>query len=252
MGEDQDISIPFASPAEKAAQAELAALLEASPIPKDELCDNLALYIRRQSLMDLLGLQELYKRILTVPGIIIEVGTRWGRNLATLMSLRGIYEPYNIHRRIVGFDTFAGFVKSGSQDGTAAVIRSGAFATVPGYKEYLERLLGVHERMSPIGHLRRFEVHQGDVVETVPRYLKAHPESVVALVYFDLDLYQPTRAVLETLAPRLVRGSILAFDEVGHPEFPGETRALIDSIGLQRYDVELIPGHPRPTLFTVK
>lgn len=186
-----------------------------------------------------------------VPGIIIEAGTRWGRKIATLMSLRGIYEPYNVHRKILGFDTFSGFVRVSSEDGTADVMQAGSFATVQGYREHLEKALATHEIESPLAHVRRFEIHDGDIAETMPRYLAAHPEVIVALVYFDLDLYQPTRSVLDAIAPRLVRGSVLAFDELGHPEFPGETLALTEVIGLQRYRSELIPGHPRPILFTV-
>jgi hypothetical protein len=37
-----------------------------------------------------------------------------------------------------------------------------------------------------------------------------------ALAYFDLDLYEPTRAVLEQIRPYLTKGSIVAFDEFAH------------------------------------
>jgi hypothetical protein len=246
-----DRSVPFSSSVEKSLRAEMVGLLKGSPIPSTELCENLALYMRRQTLMDVLALDAAYKRILTVPGIIIEAGTKWGRKTATLMSLRGIYEPYNLFRRIVAFDTFAGFPEVSPEDGHAPVVRPGALSTTEGYRAHLEHVLSVHEQESPIGHVRRFEVHEGDIAQTLPRYMAAHPEAVVALAYFDLDLYKPTRAALEAIAPRLVSGSVLAFDEINHPEFPGETRALTEVLGLQRYRAELLPGHPYPTIFTV-
>lgn len=34
----------------------------------------------------------------------MEFGVRWGQNLALFESFRGIYEPYNYNRKIVGFD----------------------------------------------------------------------------------------------------------------------------------------------------
>jgi len=246
-----DRSAPFSSSVEKSLRAEMVALLKGSPIPSTELCENLALYMRRQVLMDVLALNEAYQRILTVPGIIIEAGTKWGRKTATLMSLRGFYEPFNIYRRIVAFDTFAGFPDVSPEDGHAPVVRPGALATTQGYRAHLEQVLSVHEQESPIGHVRRFEIHEGDIAETLPRYMEAHPEAVVALAYFDLDLYKPTRAALEAIAPRLVCGSVLAFDEISHPEFPGETRALSEVLGLQRHRAELIRGHASPTIFTV-
>lgn len=242
---------PAASAQEKAIRTEMMALLKSSPIPESELCENLPLYIRRQTLMDVLALNEAYKRILTVPGVIIEAGTRWGRKLATLISLRGVYEPYNINRRIIGFDTFEGFLEIGAEDGDAPAVHRGAFTASLGYREYLQKVLTVQEQESPLSHVQRFEIYEGDIAETLPQFLNSNPEVLIALVYLDLDLYKPTRAVLEAISPRLVRGTVLAFDQVGHPEFPGETRALNDVLGLRQYRAELIPGHPHPTIFTI-
>ena len=54
---------------------------------------------------------ELYQKILNVHGVVIEFGTRWGQNLALFESFRGMYEPYNHFRKIIGFDTFEGFLE---------------------------------------------------------------------------------------------------------------------------------------------
>ena len=72
----------------------------------------------------------------------------------------------------------------------------------------------------------------GDVRETLPRYLEEHPETLISLAYFDLDLYEPTRTCLEMIRPRLLRGAVLAFDELSHPTFPGETLAVLESLDL--------------------
>lgn len=99
-------SLPHESDHERGARLRLARLLASSPIPPGELSDNLALYLRRQPLTDLLSLGALYRMILDVPGVIIEFGVHRGRHLAALTALRGVHEPYNPHRRIIGFDTF--------------------------------------------------------------------------------------------------------------------------------------------------
>ncbi len=36
-------------------------------------------------------------------------------------------------------------------------------------------------------------------------------------------MYQPTKELLEAIRPRLTKGGILAFDELAHPKWPGET-----------------------------
>jgi hypothetical protein len=55
---------------------------------------------------------------------------------------------------------------------------------------------------------------------------------VIALAYFDLDLYAPTRRCLEAIRPHLVCGSVLGFNQLGARSFPGETLALGETFGL--------------------
>jgi len=62
-------------------------------------------------------MHELYQNIINVHGNIVEFGTRWGTNLALFESFRGMYEPYNYTRKIVGFDTFEGFSGIDGKDG---------------------------------------------------------------------------------------------------------------------------------------
>jgi hypothetical protein len=60
---------------------------------------------------------KLYQEILHVPGVICEFGARYGETLSQLASLRGIFEPYNHTRKLVGFDTFEGFPSVDAKDG---------------------------------------------------------------------------------------------------------------------------------------
>ena len=57
----------------------------------------------------------------------------------------------------------------------------------------------------------------------------------MALAYFDMDIYKPTRDALQALLPRLVRGSIIGFDELCLEVFPGETVALREVLDLRRH-----------------
>jgi hypothetical protein len=75
------------------------------------------------------------------------------------------------------------------------------------------------------------------VVETIDSYFEANPQTIVALAYFDLALYDPTKKCLEALRPHLARGSVLAMDELNSADFPGETVALKEVFGLDRYRI---------------
>jgi hypothetical protein len=230
---------------EVAAYRTLAAGLRESPIPSSEALANVSLFLTRSSLSHLLFLDDLYRRILQTPGQIFEFGVRWGRNLAAFHTFRTIYEPFNAGRHIVGFDTFSGFPNTAAEDGRHAIIHRGALTVSENYEDRLTTLLEAHQQLGPRGHLKRFELVKGDVVRTVPKYLRSHPEAIVALAYFDLDLYKPTRACLRALKPRLTQGSILVFDQLGLPEFPGETTAVIDELGISGLRLQRDPrgGH---------
>jgi len=224
----------------------MAELLHETPIPRPELIDNLGLYLGRKQLMDLLAMDSLYRMIKDTPGVIVEFGPRWGRHLGVLTALRALYEPYNVHRRIIGFDTFAGFPNVSELDQGSRHATVGGLSVTPGYEEHLDQVLAAHESTEPLSHVRRTYTCAGDVRQALPQYLAANPQTIVAMAYFDLDLYEPTRDVLTMLQPYLTEGSVLAFDQVGHAKWPGETIALREVLGSTGTRLETLPGFLGP------
>ena len=47
---------------------------------------------------------------------ILEFGVHYGTSMSTLTSMRGLFEPYNFQREIIGFDTFDGFASIEEED----------------------------------------------------------------------------------------------------------------------------------------
>ncbi|MEL5995633.1 class I SAM-dependent methyltransferase [Hymenobacter segetis] len=231
-----------ASAPEQSRREGFAQTLRESPIPNTELLNNLGLYLNRQTFSRLLFFTELYQQIIPVHGVAMEFGVRWGQNLALMHALRGIYEPFNYNRKIIGFDTFGGFPSVDVKDGDR--VKEGDYGVTENYQEYLTEILALHEADSPIPHKRKFELVAGDASETVPRYLRDHPETVIAFAYFDFDIYAPTKACLEAIRPRLTKGAIVAFDELNCPEFPGETLAFDEVFGVANYALRRSPLNP--------
>jgi hypothetical protein len=207
------------------------------PIPDNEILLNLPLFISRQNLSHMLFINELYGHIIGVHGVIMEFGVRWGRNLALYESLRGIYEPFNHNRKIVGFDTFAGFPAVDAKDGGAEIISVGAYSVTQDYFDYLSKVLDYHEQESPISHLKKFELVKGDAVSSIKSYLADQPETIVSLAYFDFDIYEPTKACLLAIKDHLTKGSVVAFDELNNRDYPGETLAVKEVLGLGTYPI---------------
>lgn len=210
-------------------------LFKNSPIPDEELPENIGLFTIPTQLKKYLLLNDLYKQILNVPGIIVEFGIRWGQNLNLFQDLRSIYEPFNHNRKIVGFDTFEGFPKIHEKDGKNDNISVGDFSVSEHYEKYLDMILSIQEKESPLSHFKKFEIRKGNAISEIKRYLKEYTETIISLAYFDLDLYEPTKECLKTIKDRLTKGSILVFDEFNFHRFPGETLAVKEVLGINNF-----------------
>lgn len=216
-------------------------LFKTCPIPNNELLLNLGLFIKRQDLMRILFINDLYKKIINVPGIIVEFGVRWGQNLVLFESFRGIYEPFNHNRNIVGFDTFEGFTSIHEKDGKSDTVSIGAYSTTKNYEDYLRKILDYHELESPISHIKKYSLIKGNAIVQIEKYLNENPETIIALAYFDFDLYAPTKKCLEAIKTHITKGSVIGFDELNSPIFPGETLALKEIFGLDKYRINRSP-----------
>ncbi|OIN56369.1 TylF/MycF/NovP-related O-methyltransferase [Arsenicibacter rosenii] len=198
--------------------------------------------LKRQSLSRILYYNNLYQKIVDVPGVICEFGVQWGATLAQLINLRGMYEPFNHSRKIFGFDTFEGFSVVDSKDGDFSKV--GDYATTEKYEETLDKLLTLHESFSPIPHVKKFELIKGDASITIDGWLTNNPHAIVAMAIFDMDVYKPTKDVLEKILPRLTKGSLLVFDELNCPHFPGETLAVNEVLGLNNLSLKRFAHQP--------
>ncbi|MBV9103724.1 MAG: crotonobetainyl-CoA--carnitine CoA-transferase [Candidatus Eremiobacteraeota bacterium] len=179
-------------------------------------------------------------------------GVRWGRDLAAFQAFQQVYEPMNYARRIIGFDTFSGFPSVSSKDGADESIRTGAYGVTASFEEHLRRVLATKRQLGTFSHMERIEIHKGDAVERLQSYLSDHVETVVALAYFDLDLYEPTKACAKLLLPFYARGAVVAFDEFIHPVHPGETTAAREVFGTNaafRRIPNFGPGHSGYVVF---
>src|SRR5271157_162172 len=116
------------SPKEQSLRNDFFDLFKKCPIPDNELLLNLSLFIKRQDMSSLLFMNEIYNKIVNTHGVIMEFGVRWGRNMALFESLRGIYEPFNHNRKLIGFDTFEGFPSIHKKDGTADIVSVGSYS----------------------------------------------------------------------------------------------------------------------------
>lgn len=242
----------YSSEEELKIRQEIIELFKNCPIPDDQLLANLGLFLNSKNLSRILFMDHIFKQVIDVPGVVIEFGTRWGQNTALFSALRGIYDPFNRHRKIIGFDTFTGFKEVSKEDGKSEMMQKGNLILTKKYYDYLTKIMEYHEQENPLSHVKKYELIKGDANIEVIKYFKKHPETIVALAFFDFDVYKPTKKCLQVIKPHLVKGSILGFDELNDPDSPGETLALDEVFGLNNIRLKRHKFTSRTSYFIVE
>lgn len=164
---------------------------------------------------------ELYKKILKIPGHVVECGVLKGNSLIRFAHFRKLMELQN-SRKIIGFDMFGAFPRK----------------ELNIEKKYLDSFLketnddfvlktDLEKTIEKLG-FENFELVEGDVFDSVPAYLEKNPHLRIALLHLDLDLYKPTKLCLDLLYKNLVPGGILMIDDYG--VWPGESEIVDEFI----------------------
>jgi hypothetical protein len=210
-----------------------------------EKLSSFARFVPRQALATFLARERLFQQIREVHGHIVECGVFRGAGFFSWSNLSAIFEPYNHVRRIIGFDTFEGFTAVSNDDvgGAMPYKHVGGLATHAGAE--IRQAIELHDLNRPIGHIRRSELVVGDACETIPVYVSENKHLVVALLYLDFDVYEPTKIAIETFWPRMPKGSVIAFDELNQKQWPGETMAVLHSIGIETLRIRRFEFNPQ-------
>ncbi|MDA7774802.1 TylF/MycF family methyltransferase [Pseudomonadales bacterium] len=236
--------------AESMEAARVEACFDKNPESWSVKMENFPKYVRRQNLTRFLALYEIFKMVVPIKGSVVECGVFRGFGTMTWSKLSAILEPVNLTRRVYGFDSFAGFPDVSEVDkvGVASEVKSGdLFADS---QDELMELSAINDSTRFLGHVPKVRLIKGNATETIPKFVEENPHLVVSLLFLDFDLYEPTKAALETFVPRMPKGSIIAFDELDNPLWPGETQAMTEyfadnKLKIQRFDFDPYIGFAR-------
>jgi Macrocin-O-methyltransferase (TylF) len=202
------------------------------------------LFVRRQDVAYMLSKYEIFKQIINVNGSIVECGVFVGGGTMTWLHCSAILEPYNHTRKIIGFDTFSGFPsidKSDTQTGKSEHLHVGGLSVPGSMKDELSDIISIHQKNSPLSHINKVELVSGDACETIPLYVEKNPHLLISLLYLDFDIYKPTKTALQHLYKRVVKGGIVAFDELNCKQYPGETIAMLEELDLKEVELKRFP-----------
>ena len=199
-------------------------------------------YATRQAIAKFITKYELFKQIIDVNGSIVEAGVLHGGGTLAWAKLSSILEPTNHTRKVIAFDTFEGFPSIDQKDekGTdGSLIKVGELQGST-FDSVVEAI-SIYDENRPLNHISKVELVKGDIAQTAPQYLEENPHIVVSMLYLDVDLYEPTKVMLEAFLPKMPRGALIVFDELNAKMFPGETVAVDEVIGIKNLKIQRFP-----------
>lgn len=163
---------------------------------------------------------ELYKQTKDLAGEIVECGVFKGMSLIRFATFQELFSaPFS--KKIIGFDTFDKCPDTEFEDDKAHLKKW--------FKEAGNECISKEQLLKVFKHKKinqRIELIEGNILKTVPDYLKKNPYLKISLLNLDVDIYEPSVVILEHLYPRIVKGGILILDDYG--VFAGETKAIDD------------------------
>jgi hypothetical protein len=182
------------------------------------------LFMRRQEFTSILSKIKLFEKIITIPGDIIECGVHKGNSLTLWGLLSSTLEPFNVGRKVIGFDTFEGFPNVSKFDGNW---KNGYLGDAD-YRLLKESTL-IHQSHSATPNIEKIRLIKGDAMTEIPKFLDMEKEILaISILYLDFDLFEPTLLALNSFYKYVVSGGIVVFDELFQKKFPGESKAYLD------------------------
>ena len=159
---------------------------------------------------------QLYEKIRHLQGNIVECGVFKGNSSIRFASFREFFQDHS--KKLILFDIFGKFPEANNPKD---VKQREKFIKDAGLHSISKKQLnGVFKNKK----IKNFELIQGDITKTVKKYIIKNPKMKISLLHIDVDLYEPTKAILESLYPNVVNGGIIILDD--YNVFPGETSAV--------------------------
>jgi Macrocin-O-methyltransferase (TylF) len=164
---------------------------------------------------------EFFKQTSNVRGEIVEFGIFKGNSFFRWIKFRDLLEQTN-SRKVIGFDIFGDFPEAGFDEDKA---KRDAFVseTNGGRSITLEE---INELLDKQGLNKNVDIIKGDILQTLDVYLQKNPHLKISLLHIDVDLYEPTKHILEKLFDKVTKGGIIIFDDYG--AFAGTNKAVDD------------------------
>lgn len=187
---------------------------------------------------------EAFKIIKNISGSIVECGIFKGTSFVRFALLREVFKRKN--SKLIGFDVFND-VYPNTQFENEKKHRKHWIKTAGPSSISIKQLEKVFFKQK----IKNYDLVKGDVVKTIPKYLKKNKNLKICLLNIDLAFVEPTKAALEFFYDKMVKGGIILFDNYGGEGtngifYKGETQVVKSFLQKKKRKIKYFEIFKRP------
>ena len=183
------------------------------------------LFMNNERFSKLLIHYEIFKKIKNHKGSIIECGVFKGTSFSRFAMLRELIgNPKK--NKLIAFDVFSDkFPDTKYQN--EKIQRKHWIKTAGASSIGTNQLVKIFKKKK----IKNFELVKGNVLQTIPMYIKKNPNLKISLLNVDIDFVETTQCVLDNLYGKVVKGGVIIFDNyegigTGGTFYKGETETI--------------------------
>ena len=204
------------------------------------------LFMNKERLSKFLIHYELFKKIHKINGSIVECGVFKGTSLSRFAMMRELFFKQN-KKKLIAFDVFSDKFPN-TKFKNEKIQRSHWIKTAGGSSIATSQLHKIFKRKK----IKNYELIKGDVLKTIPKYVKKNPNLKISLLNVDIDFVETTQCVLENFYDKVSKNGIILFDNyegigTGGTFYKGETAVINSFLKKMKKKIIKFPFFNRPS-----
>lgn len=190
---------------------------------------------------------EIYKKISKIDGDIIECGVFKGISLIRFLTFINI-DKTSKTKKVYGFDAFGSFPKP-------TLDKSHKKRDI-NFAKYHDKKIGLGLNVKKLNNIlkkkgfKNYKLIKGDVTKTIDKFLNKKKNLKISLLHLDMDIYFPTKYILNKLFKYIVKKGVILIDDYKH--IKGATVAVDEFLeDNKKLKIQKISNKSRPS-FIIK
>ena len=204
------------------------------------------LFMNEERFSKLLIHYEIYEKVKKIPGAIVECGVFKGTSFSRFAMMRELIGNSK-KNRLIAFDVFNDDFPNTKYENEKKQ-RQHWIKTAGGSSISTSQLDKIFKKKK----IKNYELIKGDVLKTIPNYIKKNPNLKISLLNVDIDFVETTQCVLDNFYSKVSKGGIILFDNydgigTGGTFYKGETDTINKFLKKVKKKIIKFPFCERPS-----